>query len=98
MIKKNSRARDIVIINRELLEDFDQIDQESLLRKVKCPVLIIHGDTGEEEKMLSKISRVGARYLPSGSRIEIIEGADHKFNDHINEVIDMAIKWYGNSF
>ena len=46
MIKKNSKARDIVIINRELLEDFNQIDQESLFRKVKCPVLIIHGDKG----------------------------------------------------
>lgn len=98
MIKKKSKTRDIVIINRELLEDFDQIDQESLFRKIKCPVLIIHGDKGEEEIMLSKISREGARFLPRGSKIEIIEGADHKFNDHLNDITDLAIKWYGNSF
>jgi pimeloyl-ACP methyl ester carboxylesterase len=98
MIKKNSKTRDIVIINRELLEDFDQIDQESLLRRVKCPVLMIHGNIGEQEIMLSKISREGARFLPGGSKIEIIEGADHTFNDHLNEVTDLAIKWYNNSF
>jgi pimeloyl-ACP methyl ester carboxylesterase len=98
MIKKNSKTRDIVIISRELLEDFEQINQESLLRKVKCPVLIIHGDKGKEEKMLSKISGEGINYLPRGSKIEIVEGADHKFNDHINEIIDLAVKWYGNSF
>jgi pimeloyl-ACP methyl ester carboxylesterase len=98
MIKKNSKTRDIVIINRELLEDFDQIDQESLFRKVKCPVLIIHGDKGEEEIMLSKISQEGARFLPGGPKIEIIEGAEHRFNDHLKEITDLAIKWYGNSF
>jgi pimeloyl-ACP methyl ester carboxylesterase len=98
MIKKNSKARDIVIINRELLDDFDQIDQEDLLNKVKCPVLIIHGDMGEEEQMLSNISQEGARFLPKGSKIEIIEGADHRFSDHLKEIVDLAIKWYGNSF
>jgi len=39
MIKKDSGVRDVVIINREMLEDFDQLDQEELLSKVKCPIL-----------------------------------------------------------
>jgi pimeloyl-ACP methyl ester carboxylesterase len=98
MIKKSSRFRDVVILNRELLDDFDQIDQGSLLSKVKCPVLIIHGDKGEEEIMLSNISREGIRFLPKESRIEILEGADHKFNDHLDEIVDLSLKWYGNSF
>lgn len=98
IIKKNSKTRDVVIINRELLDDFDQIDQESLLSKVKCPVLIIHGDKGEEEIMLLKITQRGIRFLPRESRIEIIEGADHKFNESSNEIAKLAIKWFRNSF
>jgi pimeloyl-ACP methyl ester carboxylesterase len=98
MIKKKSSTRDIVIINRELLDDFDRIDQESLLGKVKCPVLIIHGNKGEEEIMLSKISQEGILFLPMGSKVEIIEGADHKFSNHLDEIVNLAIKWYSNSF
>ena len=94
IIKKDSGVRDVVIINREMLEDFDLIDQEKLLSKVMCPILIIHGDKGEEERMLSDISQGGVIYLSKGSKLEIIEGANHKFNDHLNIITDLAIKWY----
>ena len=98
MIKKDSGVRDVVIINRDMLEDFDQIDQKELLGKVKCPVLIIHGDTGEEERMLSDISQGGMRFLSAGSRLEVLEGAHHRFSDHLNEIAKLAINWYNNSF
>jgi pimeloyl-ACP methyl ester carboxylesterase len=97
MIKKESGVRDVVIINREMLEDFDQINQEDLFRKVKCPVLVIHGDTGEEERMLAEVSRTGVIYMPGGSKLEIIEGATHKFNDHLEEISAMAIQWFGDN-
>jgi pimeloyl-ACP methyl ester carboxylesterase len=97
MIKKDSGVRDVVIINREILEDFHQIDQDELLSKVKCPVLIIHGDTGEEEQMLSEISRGGMRFLTKESKLEIIEGANHTFKDHLGKITDLSIKWYNNS-
>jgi pimeloyl-ACP methyl ester carboxylesterase len=94
MIKKDSETRDVVIINREMLEDFDHIDQDELLKKTECPVLLIHGDRGKEESTLLEISRDGMVDLPMGSRLEIIEGADHKFADHLNIVSDIAIKWF----
>ncbi|MDR3609779.1 MAG: alpha/beta hydrolase [Ignavibacteriaceae bacterium] len=97
MIKKEGELRDVVIINREMLEDFDHINQEELLRKAECPVLIIHGNQGEEELRLSEISREGMRLLPKGSKLEIIEGADHRFNEYLNDVADMALKFYSNS-
>ena len=97
MIKKDSGERDVVIINREMLEDFDHINQENLLSKVLCPVLIIHGDTGEEEQMLSEISRSGLIYIPKGSKLEIIEGATHKFSNHLNEIANLSINWFTKS-
>lgn len=98
IIKKDSGVRDVVIITREMLDDFDQIDQEKLLGKVKCPVLIIHGDTDEEEQMLAAISRSGMIFLTRESKLAIVEGATHKFNDHLNKIFDLAIKWYDNFF
>lgn len=98
MIKKDSGVRDVVIINREMLEDFDLIDQKELLSRVKCPVLIIHGDTGEEERMLSQISQGGMGFLSTGSRLEVLEGTNHRFNDHINEIAKLATNWYNNAF
>jgi pimeloyl-ACP methyl ester carboxylesterase len=96
MIKRESDTRDIVIINREMLEDFDRINQEDLLGRVRCPVLIIHGDKGKEEGKLLATSREGMKFLPRGSRLEIIEGADHKFDKHLAEVADLSIKWFSN--
>jgi pimeloyl-ACP methyl ester carboxylesterase len=97
MIKKESELRDVVIINREMLEDFDHINQEELLKKADCPILLIHGDQGEEEIKLSGISREGLRLLPKGSKLEIIEGADHKFSEYLDDVTDMSLKFFAGS-
>ena len=98
MIKKESGVRDVVILNREMLDDFEQINQDDLLRKVKCPILVVHGDTGEEERMLADISRNGMIFMPNGSKLEIIEGSTHRFNDHLEEIAELAVKWYGENF
>jgi hypothetical protein len=38
------------------------------------------------------------RFLTRESQLEVIEGATHKFNDHLNEIVNLAINWYNNSF
>jgi len=50
---------------------------------------LIHGDKGEEKRMLSDISQGGVIFLSKGSRLEIIEGATHRFNDHLNKIADL---------
>ena len=77
-----------------MLKDFEQIDQPRLLSRVKCPVLIIHGDADDEERMLLQRSRAGMRYLPADSRLEVIAGATHGFYDHLDELTERIQDWF----
>lgn len=67
--------------------------QEELLRSVGVPVLVIHGDAEESERRLAATSAAGARWLPEGSRVEVIPGATHAFYAHQDEVAALATDW-----
>lgn len=85
--------RKTIIIDQQMLLDFEQCDQKKLLSLIKCPVLIIHGNCDEEERMLSELSRAGMKWLPKESKLEIIDGAVHSFMDHLDVVEDHANDW-----
>jgi hypothetical protein len=59
-------------------------------------VLLIHGNHREdqEERLLLERSHRGMEYLPEGSQLEIIEGANHTFLDHWQTVVSLATTWY----
>jgi pimeloyl-ACP methyl ester carboxylesterase len=84
-------------LNHQSLRDFEEFDQETLLGSVKCPVLVVHGGSGNdwEEQQLLVLSRKGIHLLPPESRLDIIEGAGHSFKDHIAEITRLALDWYG---
>ena len=60
-----------VIIGQQMLKDFEEVDQAKLLKPVQCPVLIIHGNGDEEERMPLENSRSAMAFftggLPTGS-------------------------------
>lgn len=85
--------RQDVVLEAQMLKDFEQFDQEKLLRNVRCPVLIIHGDADEEERMLLKRSTSGMKYLPPESRLDVIPGAVHGFYDHLDELVERTRDW-----
>lgn len=82
-----------LVIEAQMLKDFAEVDQEQLLTGVKCPALIIHGDDDEEERQLLALSRRGLRYLPQGSRLEVIHGAGHSFLGHLERVVELGRSW-----
>jgi len=61
---------------------------------VKCPILIIHGDGDEEERMLLQHSKAGMTFLPDDSRLEVIAGASHGFYDHLDELTEKIQSWF----
>jgi pimeloyl-ACP methyl ester carboxylesterase len=61
-----------VIIDKQMLLDFELVDQKKLLTNVKCPVLIMNGDADEEERDLYLLSREGMKWLPKGSQLDSI--------------------------
>ncbi len=82
-----------VIVEAQMLDEFERIDQPKLLQSVKCPVLIIHGDGDDEERMLLQRSRAGMSYLSAGSRLDVITGAGHGFYDHLDDLIERMQSW-----
>ncbi|HTP13914.1 MAG TPA: alpha/beta hydrolase [Bacteroidota bacterium] len=83
-------------IGRQMLMDFEEIDQRTLLGSVTCPVLLIHGNHRDDDEELALLERShrGMQFLPEGSRLEIIEGANHTFLGHWASVITLATGWY----
>ncbi len=83
-------------IGHQMLRDFEEIEQEKMLKSVTCPILIIHGDNEEdiEEVQLLSNSQKGMPLLSETSELVLIKGAKHDFSEQIDQVIDLSSKWY----
>ncbi|MBU3957533.1 MAG: alpha/beta hydrolase, partial [Nanoarchaeota archaeon] len=69
-------------IAKKFLDEAKNIDIPSIFKKIKCPVLIVHGGTDEVVDVeFSKhlANREDNKFL------EVIEGADHVFHAHEHE-------------
>jgi len=83
-----------VILDKTFFQDFERINQEEILRRVRCPVFMIHGDGDEEERASHQLSQLALTYLPQGSEIKLLIGAGHGFWGYIDEVADLLTKWF----
>lgn len=94
--ERNARNMDRteVVIDKQLLHDFSEVDQEKVLRNVKCPVLLIHGDGDGEERLIYGLSQRGMKYLPSTSILQVIPGATHAFWGYIDEISELLTFWF----
>jgi pimeloyl-ACP methyl ester carboxylesterase len=84
------------VLSRQTLAEFGQRDQKASLSRIKCPVLLVHGGSADdaEEQELLKRSREGFSLLPAGSRLAVVEGSGHGFEQHMAEVSALACGWY----
>lgn len=83
-----------IIIDKTILKDFENINQKELLKGVKCPVLIIHGNNDEEERLLYEKSKAAMKLLSKDSKLEVIDGADHSFLEHFHIVVKLTTDWF----
>ncbi|MBI2707280.1 MAG: alpha/beta hydrolase [Proteobacteria bacterium] len=83
-----------VILDKTFFQDFERVNQEEILRRVSCPVFMIHGDGDEEERSGHHLSQVALTYLPQGSKIELLLGAGHGFWGYIDEVAELLTQWF----
>lgn len=87
-------------LGQEMLNDFENIDQEKLLSAVQCPVFIIHGNhpADEEELKLLEHSKNGMTFLPKASKLHVIDGAKHGCSEYIDEVSKLTSDWFKGIF
>lgn len=90
--------REKIIIDKQMLVDFELIDQKELLKNITCPILIIHGNNDEEENLLCERSKKAVSLLSNGSKLKVIDGADHSFLEHYDILIDLANDWFIKHF
>jgi hypothetical protein len=82
-------------INKEFYEDFKRYDLKEEVKKVSCPLLVIHGDLDE----LVPRHHAKVLYETAGTQIKdlkMIEGGDHAFTDldKLNLVIRFSLDWF----
>lgn len=90
--------RAVVQVDANLLRDILTIDQKSLFSKLSCPILIVHGDSDQQEIDLLAISKIGLSFAPQGSQLRVIKGASHYFVEHVDELGYLTKKWLTTHF
>lgn len=75
-------------VNYGLIEDGLKHDVYAAVRKIKCPILVFHGDKDESIKVEQAYSI--KKYLKPTDKLVIIKGADHCYK--INNTLPQATK------
>ncbi|MFD2923602.1 alpha/beta hydrolase [Halobacillus naozhouensis] len=92
-VKVSDPHRDEMVITKEMLLDFERCDQKHMLSRIICPILLIHGNKGEE-KLLMSITKQGMKWLHHHSKlVVVIDGAAHHFMDHLDTVQETFSNW-----
>ncbi|EUJ23773.1 nitrilotriacetate monooxygenase FMN-dependent oxidoreductase [Listeria grandensis FSL F6-0971] len=87
-----------IVLDKQMLLDFDQMDQAATLQKVNCPILIIHGTEGDLERELTQITKQGLDLFPKSTKLIELDGADHGFMEQLNEIETLGLHWLHEHF
>jgi pimeloyl-ACP methyl ester carboxylesterase len=80
-------------LNVTLLEDLEHIDMPASARKIRCPVLILHGDADEVVPVKEAYELHDC--LPNSKRLVTFEGSDHRLSNPmvLRHAIAQAQEW-----
>ncbi|MBM2803216.1 MAG: Alpha/beta fold hydrolase [Deltaproteobacteria bacterium] len=80
-------------LNVTMLEDLESIDVPGAARKIRCPVLILHGDADEVVAVAEAHELHGC--LTSSKRLSILKDGDHHLSDPIimQRAMHEALDW-----
>lgn len=90
IMKKGVRRK--ILIDKQMLIDRESVNQKKLLKNVKCPVLIIHGN--KDLNVPLNDSKNAIKHLSNNSKLEVIEGADHDMWGCLDILIEKTVKWF----
>jgi dipeptidyl aminopeptidase/acylaminoacyl peptidase len=80
-------------LNVSLLEDLERINVPEAARRIRCPVLILHGDADEVVPVAEAYELHGI--LTSAKRISIFKETDHRFSNPLimRQAMTEALNW-----
>jgi len=89
---RNKGVRKKILIDKQMLEDRENINQDKLLKDVKCPILIIHGK--EDESVPPTDSVEAVKLLSEESKLELIDNADHSSYGSMEIIAKLINNWF----
>ena len=80
-------------LNISLLEDLERINITEAARRIRCPVLLLHGDADEVVPVAE--ARELHETLTSPKRLSIFSNTDHRFSDPLvmRQAMTEALDW-----
>jgi len=89
---RDTGVRRKILIDKQLIKDYEDIDQKKLLKKINCPVLILHGK--KDLSLPFSCSEKAIKLLSKESKLKLVDTADHGFYNHIDVIINSSIDWF----
>jgi len=81
-------------IKKEFFNDISKYDVCSAVEKIRCPLLVIHGDA---DKMIpSEDAHCIYERANEPKRLEVIKGGNHSFDnpEHIELIVRLTLDWF----
>jgi pimeloyl-ACP methyl ester carboxylesterase len=80
-------------INVSLLNDLEKMNVPRAIKKINCPVLILHGD--RDDVVPVEEAHELHHHLSGMSKISILDGADHRISDPLlmERTLNEAVDW-----
>lgn len=85
-------TRQVMSIGKEMIAARETLDQAELLSHITIPVLIVHGT--QDERIPFTDSEKALDYLPEGSELQPLAGANHTFDNALQRAIGYTLKWF----
>ena len=81
-------------MSSDFLRDAEKYKMMEEIKNVKCPIVIVHGT--EDARVPFEDARELFNHANEPKRLEIIEGADHRFTEpaHRQELLDLLQEWF----
>lgn len=89
---RSDDVRKVIRISPELFVEREQVDQESLLQNVSCPVFIIHGKADDAVPFENSMSAM--QYLSSDSELLLVDDMTHDTYADYDFVLGRIVSWY----
>lgn len=71
--------RSEIVLDKQMLDDFDYMDQAATLQSVHCPILVIHGTEGDLERELAQITKKSRPPFPYWYKISRVRRSRSQF-------------------
>lgn len=85
-----------LLVMPDFINDFDKYDLLACIRKIKSPVLVLHGDR-DKVVPLQQAETMWAN-ANDPKQLKIIQNGDHQFSQHANIAADIVLGWLKTHF